>query len=225
VLKRLQSTSNPFEIRSGASLNVLLDDLRKSPGKRVALEASNLPDSVLAHINVTSGPGNLGLLRDGGRFKWPSALQEILPADKQRDIEVYADTLVNKARNGKIEGHLLGDLKAELEKTTELLSKKMNEFSTPRYTEAKRFLRDFEDATRAIERGDTVAYFEFQAFMSKAPTLEAIVEYMASKGLKFAAATQGDEAAYQALHSALAAYDVAWNAQGTSPPPPAAAKD
>jgi len=40
---------------------------------------------------------------------------------------------------------------------------------------------------------------------------------MASKGLKFAAATEGDEAAYQALHSALAAYDVAWNASSPRP--------
>src|SRR2546421_8756544 len=67
VLKRLQSTSNPFEIHSGASLNIMLDDLKKNMSKRVVLGAINLPDNVLLHINVTTGPGNLGLLRHGGR--------------------------------------------------------------------------------------------------------------------------------------------------------------
>ena len=82
------------------------------------------------------------------------------------------------------------------------------------------------DVAGAVRRGRTApGEWSLPEFFPQAPTLEAIVEYMASKGLKFAPATQGDEAAYQAMHSALAAYDVAWNAQLSSPMPPAAAKD
>src|SRR5439155_8020394 len=34
VLRKVQNTSNPYEIWSGSSLNILLDDLRKYPSKR-----------------------------------------------------------------------------------------------------------------------------------------------------------------------------------------------
>ena len=35
----------------------MLDDLKKNMTKRVVLGAINLPDNVLLHINVTTGPG------------------------------------------------------------------------------------------------------------------------------------------------------------------------
>jgi len=166
-------------------------------------------------------------LREDGRFRWPLALQELVPADKQKDVEVYAETLVAKARNGKVEVNVLRDLKAELEKINDNLFKHMNDIPTGQYMEAKKFLRDFDDATRAIEKGDAPAYFEFQTFVSKGPTVQEIADYMIRNGLKFAAATQGDEAAYQAMQSALAAYDVAVNAQlaAATPAPAPGPKD
>jgi hypothetical protein len=213
VLKRVQNTSNPYEIWAGNGPNVLLDDLRKHAGKRASLEPINLPENVVRRLNVTKTFGNLGLLRDDGRFKWPVALQDLVTADKQKDIEVYAETLVNKARNGKVETNVLRDLRAELDKIHDTLTKRSLDLPTPQYMEAKRFLRDFDDATRAIEKGDAMAFFDFQNFVSKGKTVQEIADYMVSNGLRFAPATSGDEAAYQAMHSALAAYDVALNAQ------------
>lgn len=213
ILKKVQTTSNPYEIWAGSGPNVLLDDVRKHLGKRASLEPIHLPESVLRRLNVTKTFGNLGLLRDDGGFKWPLALQELVPADKQKDIEVYAQTLVNKARNGKVEANVLRDLRTELEKIDETLRKKTLDVPTPQYNDAKRFLRDFEAAAGAIEKGDAIAYFEFQTFVSKGKTIQEIVDYMVSNGLRFAPATQGDEAAYQAMHNALAAYDVALNTQ------------
>jgi hypothetical protein len=225
ILKKVQTTANPYEIWAGSSLNTLLDDLRKYPGKRASVEPINLPESVLRRLNVTKSFGNLGLLREDGRFRWPLALQDLVPADKQKDIEIYAEALVNKARNGKVEANVLRDLNAELTKINESLFKRVNEMPTPQYMEAKKFLRDFEDATRAIEKGDAAPYFEFQAFVSKGPTVQEIADYMIRNGLKFASATQGDEAAYQAMHSALAAYDVAVNTQLAAAPPAPGPKD
>ena len=45
-----------------------------------------------------------------------------------------------------------------------------------------------------------------------------MVDYLSAKGLSIAPAVQGDEAAYQAVHSALAAYDIAYNTQFASAP-------
>jgi hypothetical protein len=41
----------------------------------------------------------------------------------------------------------------------------------------------------------------------KAKTVPELIKFMADRGLQFAPAVPGDENAYQALHSALAAYD------------------
>src|SRR5262249_46436712 len=227
ILKKVQVTANPYEIWAGSSLNTLLDDLRKYPGKRASVEPINLPEAALRRLTVRKSLGTVGLLRGDGRFRWPLALQELVPADKQKDVEIYAETLVNKARNGKVEANVLRDLKAELEKINEGLFKRMNDMPTGQYMEAKKFLRDFDDATRAIEKGDAPAYFEFQTFVSKGPTVKESAAYLIRNGLKFAAATQGAEAAYQAMHSALAAYDVAVNTHlaAATPAPPPGPKD
>ena len=48
-------------------------------------------------------------------------------------------------------------------------------------------------------------------FVGKGKTVQDLVDYMVQKGLRFAPAVSGDEAAYQALYSALQAYDLAFN--------------
>ncbi len=211
VLRRIQSTATPNEIWGGKSLNILLDDLRKYPNKKSAIEPMHLSESVLRHLNVTGTNGNLGLLRDNGRFDWPLALLELVPEEKRKEIEVRAQALVYKAANGKVEAGQLIDLRRDLDKIRDDLTKKVNDTYTPNYIEAKRFLSDFEDARVAIEKGDAPKYFEFQKFVANGKTLQEVVDFMVKNGLRFAPAVQGDEPAYQALHSAMAAYDIALN--------------
>ncbi len=60
---------------------------------------------------------------------------------------------------------------------------------------------------RALGNPDVGDYFN-QKFAAKGKTTAELVKYMSDKGLKFAPATPGDEAAYRAVHQALAIYDV-----------------
>lgn len=223
VLKRVQATNNPNEISSGKSLNILLDDLRRTMGTNVpSSEAIPLGEDVLRHVNVTglrSSSRNLGLLRNDGRFTWPPALQQLLPQNVREEIEVQAQAVVEMASNGKRPGSLLIDLQKSVDKTRDHLVAKINDVPTSQFIEAKRFLDDFDDARRALQAGDAVRYFEFQKWVSGGKSIQEVVEYLSGKGLSFAPAVLGDESAYQALHSALAAYDIAYNAQFASAAP------
>jgi len=221
TLKRIQNTSNVSEIWSGRAQKILLDDLRnKTRGKKVSVDPISLSEDVLKHLNITTKPGgNLGLLRSGGRFTWPPALADLLSKKEREDIETMAVQAINKATNGAEPGNLVPDLQRELEKAREMLLQKVNEIPTTQYIEAKRFSNDFDAARQALAQKDAVKYFEFQRWASEGKTVQEIVDYMTEKGLEFAPAVQGDESAYQALNSALHAYNIAFNNQLVAAPP------
>jgi len=213
VHKRILSNSSPAEILNGAALNILLDDARRFPNKKVAMDPIPLSEDVLRRLNVTAGSGNMGLLRENGKLAWPTALQEVLTPEQRASFETLAQNLMNGARNGKLDATALKDLGNELDRVSGNLVKKVNEIPTIQYLEGKRFLREFNDARTALERGEAKAFFAYQDFISGGKNIQEIVDYLVSRGLKLAPATAADEGAYRAFHSALVAFDVALNTQ------------
>jgi hypothetical protein len=214
ILKRIQTNASPAEILSGKALNVLLDDLRKHIGQKSAMGAMPVDEEVLRRLNITrSGVGNLGLLRNEGRFSWPKAIRDLADANLQKEMEVAAQAAVSQAANGKIDGNLLSELKTNLARLRTQMGNKVSEIPTSQYMDGKRFLNGFEDALLALEQGDAVDYFNFQKYVSGGKSVQDVAKYMIDRGLRFAPAVTGDEGAYQAMHSALAAYDVAVNTQ------------
>jgi len=213
TLKRIQSNSSPLEVAGGRSLNYLLDDVRKHRGKEFSFGKIELPDEVLGHVNVTTKNNSLGVLRDGGKLRFPNALAELIPANARNDMEARTQAIVQNAANGKIDANALRDLNAQVDQIREQLTKKSNEIPTPQYLEAKRYLNDLEDAGLAIANGEAGAQFEYQKLVNEGKVRDVtdLINQMVARGWRFAPATPADEAAYRALHSALAAYDLALN--------------
>ena len=210
VVARAQITTNPNEICSGNSLNVLLNDLRRLRGKKVTSNPIYLSEDVLENINVTAKNGNLGLLRNGGTFTWPSALtvQGMVSKEDRKYIEDKAQVLVQEACSNNVPRKTLADLKKFLNWTAEKLARRVDDIPAGQYLEGKRFLNHFIAACRALENGEAVAYFKFRKWISGGKSIQDVVQYMAQEGLQFASAIPGDEGAYRATHSALAAYDL-----------------
>jgi hypothetical protein len=218
MLHRVLKTPNPNEIVSGKSVNILLQDLEGARGKKIELEPISLSEDTLKHLNVTTGHGNLGLLRNDGRFTWPPGLVEIVPAREREEVESQAQTLVNKTLNGVLPVNVMRDLQSTLEKIDERLLKKINDPNLPGdvYRSAKRFLENFKSALVALnEPENAIKYFNYQKWATGSKTIKELVDYMLKEGLRFAPAVQGDESAYRALQGALAAYDNAYNHQIT----------
>jgi hypothetical protein len=214
TLRRIKSNSTPAEVANGRSLNLMLDDIRKFMNRKVSSDNLALSEDVLLQLNVTSNEAGLGALRNDGRINWPIGLQEVLSPEQRKTLDTQAQALVQGAAKGKVDANVLRDFGNEIDRTYDSLLKKVNDLG-PHYLEAKRFLSDLKDARRALEKGEAQNQLAFMKWISSGggKSVQDVVDYMISKGLRFAPATMQDEAAYRAFFSALVAYDVALNAQ------------
>jgi hypothetical protein len=211
TLRRIQSNSLPGEIASGKSLNYLLKDMA---GKKLEGDPVPLSEGVLNHLNVTKGTYGVGILRDDGRVTFPTALRQ-QTSDKQLEgLNMRLQELVREASKGRpVDPNVLRDVRDQMDTIREELVAKVNEIPTSQYLDAKRFLQDFNEATIALERGEAAAQAKFQRFVEGGKTLQELADYMVKNGLRFAPATASDEAAYRAVHSMLANYNIVMNSQ------------
>ena len=211
LLGRSRGNAPAAEVLSGQALNALLDDLRV-PGAATDLADRpnprlSLDERALRHINVTRGPGNIALLKDAGRLTWPDALTGATFQDLRDRLAAEAHEAVRQVSgNGRADPGALRQLSADVDRLRKLLRQNAGEFSFRPYIEAHKFLDRFDDALVALGQPDAADFFN-GAYDLKAQTVLGLVRQMADRGLRFAPAAPGDEAAYSALREALAAYD------------------
>src|SRR5439155_13366815 len=117
------------------------------------------------------------------------------------------------------------DMRKEIERIRDDLSKKVNEIPTTQYLEAVRFVNDFNNARTALERGEAMTQVNFQKWVAGGKNLQQLVDNMIASGLKFAPATQGDEFAYRAVYSGMVALSINLDIQRGNPEQPAEAKE
>ncbi len=214
-LRRIQNTPSLAEVRDGRALNALLDDIARQPNKTPVSEAA-LDTDTLKQLNIQpSARGNsLGMLRNGGELNWPVALVKDLPPDMRKDMSARAQALAQAALTGKRpDPNAIADLDTQIERADTQLKKKANDFSTPDYMAAGRFLTDLRNAVRAISRGEAKVQVQFDRMVTNGEikNVADLVKVMNTRGWRFAPALPSEEGAYQALYSALVSYDVALN--------------
>jgi hypothetical protein len=215
-----RSRNNPpvTEVYSGKALNDLLADLRKLPSKPegaalAGLQQLPLDEDGLKHINVTTGAGNIGLLKNEGRLNWPVALVGSEFKEPRDRISSLAQAAIRQAEfNGQVDSGTLTQLSSDVDSLHKQLRKNGGDLPFAVYTEAKTFLNGLDDAIAALRQRDVGNHFTGKLAL-KAKTIPELVEHMTKQGLQFAPAVPGDESAYVALHQALANYDVAAQAQ------------
>jgi hypothetical protein len=210
ILERIQKMPTNQEIATGKSLNILLDDLIQLAALHVRSTAVMLDADALKRLNITGQPdgANLGLLRDHGRFDWPLVFDDknIASVKEKIDVELYAQELLQQALNAKIDKNTARDLESSLHRLRESLRKNFKEVPLESFLEGLRFLDSFDAAVLAIEKGDAVLSLDFQQkFAAGGKTVQDLVDYMKTNGLRFAPANPGDERVYQILQTALAA--------------------
>jgi hypothetical protein len=224
----LRSLNNPpeSEITSGQALNDVLDDLVKMSKQRELRAAPPpLDEDVLRRLNLTagSGNGNAGLLKNDARLTWPLALRDETYKTDRELVNSLAPEAVHQAINGRVDAGTLRELAAASQRLRQNLTANIRDMTANQYTEASRFLGYLDDAIRALGRPDAGDYFT-RKYVAQGKDAAELVRNLAAKGLRFAPATPGDEAAYVAVHRALAAYDRAAKAQVVSDSPGSDAK-
>jgi hypothetical protein len=216
ALHRACDNVTPTEVCSGRPLNLILDDLRKRPaGPGPADDSPALGADVLAHLNVIAGgsDADFGLLRDGGKLRWPIAWQDAPLDEPSRPQRAALEADIQKALVGWKTGHpsanLLGRLRHEEQSLDRLLGQDIRDLAPSSYVAAKKYLTELGAAIRLLGRDDAAGYVngEYALNPHTIHTVRDLVTFMDGHGLKFAAAVGGDEPAYAALHRALASYD------------------
>jgi hypothetical protein len=195
------------QILAGASLNLLLAELKKapnlSPGRSAPVNSDWLP-----HIHVTyasSGTGgNVGLLK-GEQIHWPLLLRQEEFRPQRETIEKLLGQAKEEALAGKAGADTLIEARRQVkqleQRVVEELRASRNDLWTPGdFVDAKRSLREFSSALQMLQRPDAAYYLK----PLQGRTVAELVQFMSDKGLSFAPATMGGERAYTALRQALA---------------------
>jgi hypothetical protein len=202
------------EVWSASSLNTLFNHLASQPRGQLA-KGPNIPldEDTLKSINLTAGDtlANAGLLKDGGKLQWPRSLQAPEFSEDRTRLGRLTEEAVQKLKfnpNAPVPPGLLKDMRNNLDRMRERLDESVGDRSPSQYIEARRFLNQVRDALAALGDPKVSTYFG-QNWVSKAKNVAELIDYMKSKGLRFAPATAGDEPAYNAVYRALADFDAA----------------
>jgi hypothetical protein len=210
MARRRALNDPPFtEILAATSLNTLLDHLKTAQGTGGRGTNVALDEDTLRRVNVTSGAGgNIGLLKNDGFLQWPIPLRaEEFNAERDAITKALPKLVEAASTNGRVDAGTLVETQKNLDKLNERLSDKVGDLGTAQFIESKRYVNFLNQALQALSNENIANYFN-QKFSAKGKTVAELVKHMSEKGLRFAPATPGDEAAYRALHQALANYDI-----------------
>jgi hypothetical protein len=199
------------DIWSARALNSLLRHLINQQSEGVKGPRVPLSDDVVKRINVTAGNtrGNVGLLKDNGNLDWPESLQGEMFKEPRERINALMKRAYQSVTSGNNPSDAtLADLVVIFHKLQAILNANVKELSPDLYIEASRYLGNVKDTITALQDPNVVNQFNSN-WAIKAGNVAQMVDFMREKGLRFAPATQKDEAAYVALYHALASFDAA----------------
>jgi hypothetical protein len=194
------------EIASGRALNVLLANLSAQVGRGGHGPDVPLDDGVLSRINVSAKPeGDIGLLRDEGKLKWPASLQSAVFTEVRLETTGVMAEAVRLARSGEpVKPDVLAELAADIQRLKDTVRGHIEEMSPSEYVEAIRYVSGLGECLNALGDPNVSNYFN-KTWSAKGRTVAELVPNMA--GLYFAPAVPGDEIAYRVLHQALVTFD------------------
>jgi hypothetical protein len=203
------------EIYSGQSLNTLLDDLKKKLIRESDFQRTPLAvdEETLGHLNLTptQDSGNPGLLKKEGRLTWPQALRSQQFQEERATLDHLSPAVYEQVLGNRVDPGALDAMSAAVQGLQQRLTDHIRDLTPTQYGEARRFLRDFNDAITLLKRPNSGAYFSNKAIQGK--NLGQLVQHMLDKGLRFAPALPGDEPAYLAAHRGLVVYALTANSQ------------
>jgi hypothetical protein len=205
-----RSRNNPplNEIMSARALNALLDYFQKQVAAGVLGEDVPLPEDVVCQLNVTCGRGGyIGLIKNGPRLHWPVALTGDAARADRTQIDTLLAEVLPQVGSHAVDADTINAMGAAADRLREYVAQESRNLPPGQYIEAKHFLTDLQEAFKALQQPDVADYLTRKR-AARGRTVAELVRSMTEQGLHFAPATTGDEAAYLALHRALALYDL-----------------
>jgi hypothetical protein len=193
---------------SGQALNTLLDNVQQPssyPSRRPSIP---LESEMVAKIKFTDGTnrGDVTLFAQGPKIDWPFPLRGQEFKQDRAKIEALSADVVRQADGGQVEYDTIKTIQQTANLMQDDLKDRIEEFTPSDYMKAKRFLNDLSKGARGLGDRKGTAALKDQS-IAQVTTVDQLIASMTRRGLRFAPAKQGDEAAYSALYQSLRAYD------------------
>jgi len=214
-LDRARNDPPAVEVWSGKSLNELLRSIEDvGPNNLKTGPQIDLSDLSLENVNLTDGSqGNVGLLKPTDKdgklsLTWPAVFSREPYATPANALTNSLSEAVAALKKKQTPDLTMRDVEKNYNALSNELAKTgtTDELSPAQYIEAKRYLRQLDQAIKALTDPKKAAKY-FDDWKPKGKTVAELVSHMMTNGLKFAPAASGDEAAYSALYQALRAYE------------------
>jgi hypothetical protein len=212
-LNRARRDPPSGEITSGKALNELFRSIvgvgRLDRGPNIPLE-----DDTVKNINLADplSRGNVGMIKDLKKaedVQWPLTFHDGKFDEARKRLSRNLVLAAQQVRDrDPIGPNTLKDLRADFNTISDELAANVGEMAPSPYIEARRHLKQVDDALRALEDPNVGKFFS-SGWMAKGKNVAELVDHMKNQGLRFAPATPGDEAAYVALYYHLRNYEAA----------------
>jgi hypothetical protein len=212
LLTRLMTFPIRSEITDGKTLNAMLPLLQSLSEQGSMGAPIAIPQSMVNELNISgSGTSSAGMLRGGGQVDWPPALR----GPQSKKLDKLLPAAVDAATAGTLDGKMMKQVRTELKTMREDMRSQLqkDEIETSSYLQAIEFYNSLESSVNALERPDTRKQLAGK-YSPRARNVQELVDFMTDKGVKFAPASPGNDAAYQVVHDAFVRY--ARTAQGSS---------
>lgn len=208
-LQRALGNPPESEIWSGQALNTLLENINRMRSPGMPSPFVPVDQDILSRLNVSGSgsEGNFGLLKNGGQLEWPFPLQAPTFDAYRTDISKLFQTAATEASLGPVRFATINDLEMKLSELDEEITRqtRTSEISATRSIQARRFLREMQASTRALQ-DPNVTQFAQKKWVARGNNVGEVLSEMTRNGLKFAPATRGDQPAYFAFHRSMVDY-------------------
>jgi hypothetical protein len=207
-IRRARNDPPPSEIWSGQALNQLLQAIQQQASKHIRGPTIPVNVDLLSQINVSatgSNGGTLGILRDGGRIAWPAVLQRPAFEAQRKRLDALAPQAYEQAKTGPAQGETVDAMSEVARDLNAEISRNINDLTPMDFSRARSFVREVESTIKLLQ-DPNVANYVTRRWSAQGSTVGEVVDNMTAQGLRFAAASRGGEAAYNAMYSGLVAY-------------------
>ena len=209
MLRRARNDPPSSEVWSGQALNSLLQSIQKIQGTQ-GLTGADVPldPDTLNHINVNTGAtlSNVSMFRDGKRLQWPLVLRQGRFALNRETINELVPRVLTAKASGRDDDEALTELLKAVENLRQQVKNSIDELGPSDYVRAMRYANQLSDAVKTLPEPEADNYLSGK-WAARGKDVGELIGNMTRSGLKFAAASPGEEAYYNALYQSMRQYE------------------
>ncbi|MCE9531037.1 MAG: hypothetical protein K8T89_07920 [Planctomycetes bacterium] len=211
-LTRARNTPPESEIALGDPLNELLINIQRIQA-REGVRGYSIPldPDVVKHLNVTttggSSVGSNAMFKQDSSLEWPIALSTDTFAPYRKRVEANIADMTKAQQEGRIDLGKVADSRKALGGMKSMLFDVRADTSFTDYAAGLEYLSSVGKKVEILAKPGAKNFID-GTYAAKGSTVGELVDYMTSKGLKFAPATSGYEPYYTGFYQSMVTYDI-----------------